>query len=87
MGENQLEQLREELGLDRPLGRQYLSYWKDILTLDLGYSYHYNRQVSEVIGNRVRWTLLLVGPSIVLGAIGGAVLGAYSGWNTGRLRQ
>jgi peptide/nickel transport system permease protein len=87
MGENQLEQLREELGLDRPLGRQYLSYWKDILTLDLGYSYHYNRLVSEVIGNRVRWTLLLVGPSIVLGAIGGAVLGAYSGWNTGRLRS
>ncbi len=85
--ENQLVQLREELGLNRPLGQQYLGYWKDILTFDLGYSYHYNRSVSEVIGNRIRWTLLLVGPAIVLGAIGGTVLGAFAGWKADTSRS
>lgn len=85
--ENQLEQLREEFGLNRSLGQQYLGYWKNIVTFDLGYSYHYNRLVSEVIGNRIRWTLLLVGPSIVLGAIGGTVLGAFSGWKAGTSRS
>jgi peptide/nickel transport system permease protein len=77
---DQVQDLREELGLDRPLGVQYIEYWRDIATLDLGYSYHYSRPVASVIGNRMGWTLALVLPSLIIGAVGGAVFGSRAGW-------
>ena len=79
--------LKAELGLDRPLLIQYLRYWRDVLRLDLGRSYHYHERVSRVIGARMPWTLLLVGVSILLGAALGTVLGALSGWGRGSLRN
>jgi peptide/nickel transport system permease protein len=88
MGENfvvnqdRVKELKSELGLDKPLSVQYLNYWRDILRLDLGFSYLLHEQVSKVIGARILWTLALVGSSILLGAIIGIVLGALSGWES-----
>lgn len=42
LSEKHIAELRAELGLDQPLSNQYLKYWKDILQLKLGFSYHYN---------------------------------------------
>jgi peptide/nickel transport system permease protein len=75
-----LAELKAELGLDQPLLSQYLKYWKDVLHLKFGFSYHYNAKVSQLIGARLKWTLLLVGPGIILGALLGTCLGAVSGW-------
>jgi peptide/nickel transport system permease protein len=85
--EASLAELRAELGLDRPLGVQYLRYWGDVFRLDLGRSYHYHDRVSRVIGARMPWTLLLVGLSTLLGAALGTFLGALSGWGRGSLRN
>ncbi len=74
------QDLKSELGLDKPLLAQYLDYWKDIFTLRLGYSYHFNQKVASVIFFRMKWTLALLIPSILLGAIVGTSLGALSGW-------
>jgi peptide/nickel transport system permease protein len=72
--------LRSEMGLDRPLSQQYLDYWRSILQLDLGYSFHRHSPVSEIIFTRMKWTLLLALPSLLLGGVLGTVLGALAGW-------
>jgi peptide/nickel transport system permease protein len=75
-----IQELRSELGLDNPLMVQYTEYWKNIFLFDLGYSYHFNQKVISLIMARIKWTLALLLPSIILGAILGTVLGAFSGW-------
>lgn len=75
-----IQELRQELGLDKSLPSQYLDYWKDIFTLRLGYSYHFNQKVVTTIFMRMKWTMALLFPSILLGAILGTLLGALSGW-------
>ena len=75
-----VETLREELGLNRPLFDQYLSYWKHLVQLDLGYSYHSGQDVWSLIRSRLGWTLILLLPALVLGTLAGGILGALSGW-------
>jgi len=75
-----MEEIRTELGLNRPLIEQFSAYLQGLLRFDLGYSYHLHSPVSEVLQARIGWTLLLVGVSVVLGAILGILLGAYAGW-------
>jgi len=85
--ESTVAELRIEMGLDRPLFQQYLDYWRSILSLDLGYSFHLHAPVSGIILSRMKWTLLLALPSLVLGAILGTVLGALAGWRSGKESQ
>jgi len=82
--EDQIEIIRKEMGLTKPLGLQYLNYWKDILQLKLGYSYHFHQEVSRLLFGRMQWTLLLVGLSVVFGAFIGAFFGSRAGWRSGR---
>jgi peptide/nickel transport system permease protein len=79
--------LRSEMGLDRSLSQQYLDYWRSILQMDLGYSFHRHSPVSEIIFTRMKWTLLLALPSLLLGGVLGTVLGALAGWRCGNRRQ
>ncbi len=85
--EASLAELRGELGLDRPLPIQYLRYWGEILRLDLGYSFRFHDRVTRVIGERLPWTLLLVGSAILLGAFLGTLSGAFSGWRRASLKN
>jgi peptide/nickel transport system permease protein len=80
-----IQELRIELGLDKPLPAQYLIYWKNIFTLRLGYSYHFNQKVISIITVRMKWTFALLIPSILLGAVFGTLLGALSGWKKNNL--
>ena len=82
-----VEELRERMGLDRPLSQQYLDYWHDIFRFDLGYSFHLHRNVSDLIYDRMKWTLLLSLPAMVLGAMMGTLLGARAGWRSGALHR
>ena len=80
-----IQELKIELGLDKSLPAQFLEYWKDIFTLKLGYSYHFNQKVISIIFMRMKWTLVLLLPSILLGAILGTLFGALSGWKKNKL--
>jgi len=82
-----VEELRERMGLDRPLSQQYLDYWYDIFRFDLGYSFHLHSNVSDLIYDRMKWTLLLSLPATILGAMLGTLLGARAGWRSGALRR
>ena len=82
LSREQVEEIREELGLNKPLILQYGRYWKNIITADFGYSYHYNRKVLELISGRVGWTLLLILPSVIIGGVFGSFLGSRWGWRS-----
>lgn len=81
-----MAQLRQRFGLDQPVWLQLLIYIKNILTLDLGYSFRHNMPVLDLILNRVGPTLLLMGTTLVLSVGVGVLLGliAATGVNSWR---
>ncbi len=54
-----IEYLRKLYGLDRPLWEQYLYWAWGLLQGDLGWSFEYDRPVSEVIGDRIFLTFVI----------------------------
>lgn len=64
--EAELEEVREELGLDDPVLVQYVRYVGNVLQGDLGYSYKSRKPVSDIIGERIGVTLWLMGAGILL---------------------
>ena len=73
-------------GLDKhqSLWQQYLDYWKQIFHGDLGLSFtFFPAPVSQVIGQALPWTLLLVGITTVISFLLGTGLGVVAGWRRG----
>ncbi|NDJ33825.1 MAG: ABC transporter permease [Chloroflexi bacterium] len=69
------ERMTRELGLDRPIGVQYVDYMTGVLRLDLGNSLIFgNRPVAEELGERLPATLELIVPSLLF-ATGFGILG------------
>ncbi|MEX0832844.1 MAG: ABC transporter permease [Actinomycetota bacterium] len=79
----QTEQLRAELGLDKPLPQQFLIYMRETVTGNLGISFTSSRPVTEEIGNVMWNTILLVGVSTVLMTIIGIWVGIRGAWRRG----
>ena len=81
-----MAQLREKFGLDRPLVVQLAVYVKNVLALDLGYSFRHDMPVAELVLDRLLPTLLLMVCTILIAVGFGVVLGllAASGLNTWR---
>ena len=57
------QQLRASLGLDLPLYQQYIKNFTNIVTGDLGVSYYYKRQVSDLFAERLPYTYMIGLPS------------------------
>ncbi|MDO8842074.1 ABC transporter permease [Methanocalculus sp.] len=82
VSEEALQEIRRELGLDRSLFEQFQIYISSLLHFDLGYSYILKSSVFDLIISRMGWTLLFVGIAIIIGAIIGFLVGAYTGWRS-----
>ena len=54
-----LEAVRHTYGLDLPLHRQYISYWKGVLGGNLGTSIRYGQGVTRLLSQRYPYTLQL----------------------------
>lgn len=54
-----IQAARHQYGLDVPIGRQYLNYWKGVLHGDLGQSLRFNQSVSRIIAERYPFTMKL----------------------------
>lgn len=83
LGEHQsspelLAQVRHDMGLDRPLHIQYLSYLWGILHGDLGVSLYTNQPVLKQIMDALPYTLELALSSLLISTILGIVLGVVS---------
>jgi len=79
-----VENLRADLGLDKSLPVQFLVYVKDTATLNFGDSFFgRGAPVTELIGDRIWKTVLLVGTSTLASAALGLIIGIYGGWRRG----
>lgn len=79
----QMQKVREQFGLDKPMGAQFLSYLKELPKGNLGISFSHKRPVTEVIFERLPNTLLLVLTALIIAIVLGVVLGAMAGWRSG----
>ncbi|WP_066497376.1 ABC transporter permease [Abyssisolibacter fermentans] len=70
--------LREELGLNKSISQQYFMYLKDILKGDLGKSYYYNESVVKLITEKFPNTLSLSLVAIIIALIIGVPVGIIS---------
>lgn len=61
----EIENLRHEYGLDRPLPIQYVRWVAGMLHGDFGYSFEYQLPVSDVVGDRL-WLTILVSMTTIL---------------------
>lgn len=76
--------VRERLGLDRPLWRQYLGWLSDLARLDLGVSLLDGTPVWRDVSARLPRTLELVGIAVALGTVCGITLGTVAALRRGR---
>ncbi len=75
---------RARLGLDKPILVQFGRYMADTFRLEFGDSFIYQgRRVSEVIGQRMWPTILLVGTSTIASIAIGLLIGIWGGWRRG----
>jgi|SRR5690242_7422075 peptide/nickel transport system permease protein len=79
--------LRHQFGLDQPLYVQYLDYLKNVVTLELGYSFREGMAVRDLILQRLGPTLLLMGTTIVLSIGVGMLLGLVAAGRPNSLRD
>lgn len=80
-----VELLRAQLGLDRPVHEQYLTYLSGLVRGDLGESYYFKRPVSEALGERFPATLQLALTIFVLAVALGVPLGVITASRRGGL--
>ncbi|MFD2925007.1 nickel ABC transporter permease [Halobacillus naozhouensis] len=76
--ESDLEAIREELGLNRPVLVQYVDYIKGVVQGDLGYSFQNNQSVAEAIMTRFPQTLNLAVASMIVAILIGVPAGIIS---------
>ncbi len=83
LGENaqpaDIEALRTELGLNKPLGVQYVGFWKRLLHADLGESIYQRRPVFSLIMERLPHTILLACCALFFSILIALPLGIISG--------
>src|SRR5262245_32317619 len=80
----QIEQLKADYGLDKPLLGQCAGYAGDTARLDLGITQRSREEVWTEIWDALPWTLLLVGTGTLLATVIGAWLGVVAATRRGR---
>ncbi|HWR41058.1 MAG TPA: ABC transporter permease [Patescibacteria group bacterium] len=75
--------LSRQYGLDQPLQQQYVAYWQALSTGDLGYSFHFRQPVSQLIADRLGWTLLMLTPALLISSLLALFFGSWAGWRAG----
>ena len=78
MTQEEIERILETYRLNDSLGEQFLTYVKNIFTLDWGISYSKKQPITKLIFDAIPWTLLLCGTNLILSTLLGTFLGAAS---------
>lgn len=79
----QIEAVRLTLGLDTDLSllEQYVGYLGTVVRGEFGVSYTYfPYKVTDLIGDALPWTIILVGTTQVIGFVVGTLVGAWAAW-------
>src|SRR5919107_5100445 len=75
MSQEQLDNIRRSMGLDRPPHEQFLVWFTNILRGNLGVSYSHFRPVSEVIGEVFPNTVILMTAGLIISLICALIFG------------
>ncbi|RPI86050.1 MAG: ABC transporter permease [Chloroflexi bacterium] len=82
-----VEEYRRMFGLDRSLWEQYLSFMRELLQGNLGYSIgSFPSQVSDMIRYAIPWTIGLLTITTIISWGMGSIIGAIVGWKGKRSR-
>lgn len=79
-----VEVIRVKLGLDKPLGTQYIDYLVGLLKGDLGTSLRTKRPVTTEIAGRIGNTLKLAFITLAWSTVVGVIMGVWSGRHRGK---
>ncbi len=63
-----------------PLETQFFIYVNNLLHGEMGISYHSNRPVADVLGERLWNTVVLIGAGQILAVIVGVIFGVFAAW-------
>lgn len=85
--EEYMADLRRRYGLDQPWYVQLLAYMRNVLMLDLGFSFRFEIPVSELILDRLGPTLILMVTTLVVSVSVGCLLGFLAAVNLNTLRD
>ncbi len=85
--EEQLNELRAEMGLDKPVPVQYLIFVRDALKGDFGTSLRYSQPAMSLALKKIGPTLELVAYSFIIGVVLGVLLGITSATKPGSIRE
>ncbi|QCR20245.1 ABC transporter permease [Agrococcus sp. SGAir0287] len=80
-----VERIREQMGLDRPLPEQFVSYVGALLRGDLGFAWHTGRPVVEDIATRLPATIELGLAALLIAIAVGVPLGIAGAVRRGRI--
>jgi peptide/nickel transport system permease protein len=80
----EIEKLRADYGLDKPILGQFADYVGDTVRLDLGISQRSRESVWDEIKRALPWTLLLVGTGTLLATLIGTWLGVIAATRRGK---
>ena len=83
MTAEELARREEELGLDQPIFVQYVTWLKELLQGNMGFSYSTYRPVSDMVFERLGATLILTVTAIALSYVVGIPLGMLSALKSG----
>lgn len=78
-----IERIREQLGLSRPLLAQFGIWVSGVLQGDLGYSFYLNQPVAGLIAQRVEPTLSLALGTLAIAVLVAVPLGTLAAWRMG----
>ena len=78
-----IDRIREQLGLTKPLLTQFWIWFSGVLQGDLGYSFYLNKPVTELIGQRIEPTLSLAAGTLALSVLIAVPLGTLAAWRMG----
>lgn len=78
-----IARVRTDLGLDQALPVQFLSWIWQVVQGDLGYSFFYKMQVSDLIAQRLAPTLSVAACTMVLTVLMAVPLGMLAAWRRG----
>ena len=81
------QSMLERFDLDGSAWQQFTSYLGNLAQGDLGVSVRDGRPVSEVVADRLWWSLLLVGTAVAASTVLGVALGFAAGWRRGSRRD
>lgn len=81
------EQVLARFGLDEPLHVQFWSYLTNLVRGDFMISTRFGEPVTEIVMNRLPWTLLLVVGAVLVSTLIGAIAGFRAAWKRGSARD